>query len=405
MGLSATLDPSGAAIAFAIREDADFGRVLCELLRVRQGRYGVPRVVATDRSEPRAVKLSIIIDKHGQGVAPQTDADAAAAELSTINRLLGKPCSIAVKDDSLTLGITLRTLPSPGSENPSNVDTRPVVRDGVLLARLEIVCEPYAYGSVQTLVNVTPTALPAQIDLAAMSSEYESPLSWSLVLAGMTQLHLGLLEEQYAAWTGWLLDANALTWTGGASAADAAAAGGAAWKITTALASKTASIPVTDFPQGEYALLVRARVTSGIGTLWSSSIHADADEGQTVASSAYKWYDLGRIVCPTKRTISPGSASVTLTADATTGDVLVDRIAFVRTSAGYVAYDGPGVNRLDCDGEHTYAGGLVDYRYTKGGVLYPSRGKLCAIVEKDGSAASYSPTVTIAAETRHNLWR
>ncbi len=389
-------DGSSPIILHLRRDGFDLGNLTQELTYIGAHRWDARRVLTSKRSRD-VITLPIKI----QGIAGSglTVVQDAKAQLTAITKALLRPATISFEIGSEP--IVFRTLPSDGPVVPPD----PEIWDGTIHATLKVRIEPYAYGSVQTPVNAAATTLPAQIDLSAMTGEYETPLSWSVVLAGMTQLYLGLLEEQYAAWTGWLLDADALSWTVGASATDAAAAGGAAWKITVAQDAGSAPIAVTEFPQGEYAFLVRARVTSGTGTLWSSSIHADADEGQTVSAAAYKWYDLGRIVLPTKRTISPGSASVTLTADATTGDVLVDRIAFVRTSAGYVAYDGPSVNRLDCDGEHTYAGGLVDYRYTKGGVLYALDGKLCAIVEKDGSAASYSPTVTISAETRHNLWR
>lgn len=383
----------GSPIILRLRRDGfDLGNLTQELTYIGAHRWDAKRVLATKRDRD-VITLPIKI----QGIADSglTAVQDAKAQLTAITRALLRPATISFEIGSEP--IVFRTLPSDGPVAPPD----PEIWDGTIHATLKVRVEPYAYGDVKTLLAAV-TTFPAAIDLSAMNGEYETPLSWSVVLAGMTQLYLGLLESEYADWTGWLLDANALSWTGGASAADAAAAGGAAWKITTVLASKTASIPVTDFPQGEYAFLVRAR---GLGMLWSSSIHDDADEGQTVASSTYKWYDLGRIVCPTKRTISPGSASASLTAEATTGDIWVDRIAFVRTAAGYVAYNGASVGRLDCDGEHTYADGIVNYAYIKGGVLYALGGKLCAIVEKAGEAASYSPTVTISAESRHNLWR
>ncbi len=402
MGLSVVLGSGSDTVTLHVREDADWGRVAQELVTVGQGSYGVPRVVTAHRGQARMISLPIVI-KEDAGSYPSA-ADAAAAKLSAINRLLARPSVITVQDSAQSQGVTIRTYPSPGAAVPTR---REFGRLGSLRPTLEIACEPYAYGVTQTLVNAAPTALPGIIDLAGMGGEYETPLVWTVSLADVTQLFLGLIEEEYDDWTGWLIDANDQSWVGGASAADANAYGGAAWKISNGNDAVT-NLVVTEFPEGEYALLVRARMTSGAGVLWDSTIHedeADDDDAAAVSSTAYKWLNLGRIVCPTRRTYGAGSATTQLTADATSGDLWIDRIAFLRTSAGYTEYDGPAADRFDCDGEHLYVDGAADYRYCKGGLLYALRGSLCGIVEKNGSAISYSPTLTLSAETRHDLWR
>ncbi len=404
MALSAILDPAGEAIAFAIRDDAAFGRVLAELVRIKQGRYGVPRVVAVDRSEPRTLRLPIIIDKHGQGVGATTDADLAAAELATIDRLLARSSSLYVKDAALSRGITLRTLPSPGSEVQSDPSARVVAGDGVLFATLEIVCEPYAYGSAQTLVGGIATALPALIDLSAMGGSYETPLSYSLALADMRQVFLGLIEEEYASWSGWLIDANDLAWDTGSSLSDANAAGGMA-RRSAAGGAMSAAIATSAFPRGEYAFLARLRVTSGSAEAYCNTLGSDEAVDLTLAD--WRWIKLGHIVCPTRRTLGAGSATTTITIDAGSGAYAwCDRIAFVRSQAGYLEYDGPAIDAFAGDGEHIYVDGLADYRHVLGGTLYALRGRLAAIVETDGkSGPALSPVLALSAESRHNLWR
>lgn len=395
MGLTATLD---GTITLVIRDDAGYGRMDADwggvestLRTIKQGLYGVPRLLAVDRSELRRLYLPIVL--RGD------DVDDVADQLDEINTALAKSTTLVVADGTATKSITFRTLPSPSAECP----TQRMFARGLLLPVLSINVEPYAYGDEVTLINAA-TALPAQIDLSAMTGSYETPLEVSFALSDMTQIICGLLEEEYASWTGWLVDANTLSWDSGGAAVDGNAAGGMAWKVTGGVRAG-AAINVTGFPRGEYALWIRARMTAGSADLWSSSI--GSSRAVTVSETAYAWHDLGRLICPTRHTYGAGTATTSVFMNLTsTNDGWIDRIAFVRAAAGYLAYNGDACDSFAHDGEHAYVDGRTDYESVRGSALYAKRGKLCAIAETDGaSGASISPTVVVKATSRHGLWR
>jgi hypothetical protein len=396
MGVTAYLDAT-ELLELHVAEDADFGNLLQQVSIIPQGAYGRPRVTMARRSETRTMQLPIVIDAEGEGEDGDTDADVAAATLSAVTRLLAKPCELYLLDSGQSQGVTIRTLPSPGPKVPT---TRAFGNLGLLRPTLEIVCESYAYGDVQTLVDEVATAFPGAVDLAAMEGEYETPLTWALVLPNMTQVFLGLLEEEYT-WTGWLLDANDLTWDTGANTGDGNAHGALARK-TVGGATMSVEVETAAFPRGEYAMLARCRMTSGAGVVSCGSIGTDV----ALTSMVYKWLNLGRIVCPTRRVNGAGSAPALIELDPTlTADMWCDQVAFVRASAGYAEYDGVAMDSLSSDGEHIYVDGRVDYRYCEGGVLYPLRGHLHGIVEVNGYGSSFSPLTTLSCESRHNLWR
>lgn len=387
MGLVVTL---GSSLSLAVREDADFGRVSADLKLATGGHYGTPRVLSVDRSEMRTLKLPVVIRGSGW--------DEVAAKVEAINTALARANVLTVKDSAGTNTVTFRTLPSPGIE----VDAKRSASWGVLTADLEVNVEPYALGAQQTLRNAA-TTLPGTIDLSAMQGSYEAPLEVAVTLADMTQVVLGLLEEPYSAWTGWLIDANDLSWDTGGNASDGNAAGGVARKATNG-AKMGAAVNVTGFPRGEYALWIRARMSSGTALLWSSTIGSAA--AVTVSNTAYRWHYLGRLVCPTRHTYGSGTATTSVFIDpADTADAWLDRIAFVRASAGYLAYDGPACDSFAHDGQHAYVDGRTDYENVRGSALYALRGKLCALVERNGGSASWNPTVTVKAVPRTSLWR
>jgi hypothetical protein len=386
------------SIQLRYRRETDFGRLAAELALAKGGHYGVPRALSIDRSEPRTLRIPIVLE--GAATAGKTASKEIAEQLEAIETALGAPSTLQLYDSEPDgVNVTLRTLPSSGAA----VERPAMVAGGLCLATLEVVCEPYAYSATQTLLSAA-AALPGTIDLSAMQGSYETPLEVSFALANMTQVVLGLLEEPYADWSGWLGDANDLSWDSGVAAADGNAAGGQARK-TAAGERMGAAIPVTSFPRGEYALWVRARMTSGSALLWSSSI--GSDKALTVVNTAYRWHYLGRLICPTRHTYGAGTATTSLFIDPEgTADAWIDRYAFVRAAAGYRAYDGPACDGFADDGQHAYVDGRTDYQHVRGSSLYARRGKLCGLVETNGaSGPSLSPTVVVKATPRTNLWR
>ncbi len=386
------------SIQLRYRRETDFGRLAAELALAKAGHYGVPRALSIDRSEPRTLRIPIVLE--GAATAGMTAAKAIAAQLEAIETALAAPSTLQLYDSEPDgVNVTLRTLPSGGAA----IERPAMAANGLCLATLEIVCEPYAYSASQTLLS-SATALPGAIDLSAMQGSYETPLEVSFALSNMTQVILGLLEEPYADWADWLGDANELTWDSGVAAADGNAAGGQARK-SSAGARMGAAIPVTSFPRGEYALWVRARMTSGTALLWSSSI--GSDKAVSVANTAYRWHNLGRLICPTRHTYGAGTATTSLFIDPEgSADAWLDRYAFVRAAAGYLAYDGDACDSIAHDGQHAYVDGRTDYESIRGSGLYALRGKLCALVETNGaSGPSLSPTVVVKATPRTNLWR
>jgi len=394
MGLTVTLDPTDANVSLHVREDADWGVVPSELQDIRQGGHRLPRVAGVDRCEVRVLRLPVVID--------EDDADDVSDVLTDINKALGKQTTLVVQDSEASNSVTFRTYPSPGVDTPT---TRQMGLSGLVEPVLSVNVEPYTYGTTETLVDEVVTSLPAETSLAPQSGEYETPLEWEFALSNMTQLFLAVMPPEFGAWAYWLRDANDYTWSGADHQADAAAAGGVAERANNGAAIESAQ-PVTNAPQGEYACLVRARMVSGEGLLWCSQCGAGEDDALTIENTSYEWHDLGRLVLPTRRLYGSGTATATIHADPSgSADMLVDQLAFLRVNSGFFKYDGPACDNLASDGEHVYVDGKVNYRYCQGSILHALGGRLQAIVEVDGSAATYSPTMTLAAEPRHNLWR
>jgi hypothetical protein len=249
-----------------------------------------------------------------------------------------------------------------------------------------------------------------------MLGDVAAPLEVTLQSNGVNKLHsayLGLLPAD-CAWTGYVAEAESLSWAGGTPAAGpAAAAHGGASEKNSAATDASASVADTDVPEGSYLALARALMENGADT---GTLSAGGLAAVTFAGTTWALQELGELRLPSLRVRGGAASALPVTmksSSAVAGHaVAADYYGLCPLSHGFVCWHhatpGSTVDRLHVGYDGTvYLEDVASYAAvtSDGPLIAHPRGKLVVFAEDGAGAVASEPlTVTLKVVPRHLLW-
>ncbi len=412
MSFSATL--GGTALTILTDPEPGFANLVRDLVVAMGARGDLPRYVGPNPPTSRTIPLRVNL------TAADGSKDGAIAAVSAINIILSGPTQLVVQPGGASNSITFNVF---GGSAALIANGALFEGASVALCDLALVCEPYAYGPLTTLYTAQALTTPGYLDLTAMVGEYPAPLMITLQ-STTTELHscyVGLLAA--AAWSGFLVEAESLTWTGGTAAAGSTThAHGPASRKNTNTVAAIAPIDVTAFPAGAYMVLVRAMMENAAdsGTITIGRDAAIAEQyGSTVTVpgvTTWAFYEAGVVVLPNRTVRASATSSLYVSmasSSAVAGHAVeLDYVCFVPLSLGNLiwhhAVAASHCNRLYLDGTGAlYVEDAVNPQYATGSSPLKARTGRLVIAAEDPSGATAGQTmnVTVAYYPRYSLWR
>jgi hypothetical protein len=232
---------------------------------------GVPNVewqaadgIQYDVNDDALVDAYFRIRIHGDD-AEDLDARIAAWRAQVPHPLNG------VSENTFTYGLPGRTSVVTGTVLYSKVAvpsiTHLYVAGDQAVLELHLTRRPHLTTPAQLIHDATGLDSPALASLAAMTTEYETPLALGLTAPGadLQRLYAAIVPSGLTIADLVLHAVTDLTWSAGAAAAEVAGypdgVGNTCWR-TNALAGAYTDIADTDFAPGEYIVLLNAKGTT-----------------------------------------------------------------------------------------------------------------------------------------------
>jgi hypothetical protein len=376
----------------------DFGR-LSQLLDFGQGaRADLPRLASIATNEPRTFGFTAFVSAASK--------DALNVLISTINKELAVANTATLKSSNATNSVTLRTFPSGG------VTISGDIQDGYEVAnwtrcKVELKCEPFAYGAEETVTADVTT--PGYLDISALSGEYPGPLQQTIARKTSPQEIAGLwVGKVIGSCTTHLIEAADLTWANAAADAVDATAVGGYYVTASGATTMTTDIDTADYPAGTYLPLVKMKVIADLG----GTVYIDSATGPwtvTIADDAttWLWYPLSEICLPYSQVKSGASNMPLAVACAEAAHLAICGIALVPVSEGFCSWQGTAGDTVifDTDGM-VYVENAPDLPNASGAPIRANSGNLF-IVANDNAGVLPAMVVTPIVQTfpRFNLYQ
>jgi hypothetical protein len=400
----------GGSIAVVLRaSDAKLSDVAHNLLVTRGHRSGVPRVLAVDRNEPRELAGSLFIDGSSK--------DNAIAQLAAINALLRDGTTLALQSRDATYAITLNVLPSAASiPQLGNIAFE---NDHAGWVPCRLTCEPYAYGSEQTIVSASSITAPCIVDTSAVKGDFPTPLQISLSTSGahMHAVYIGTVTDASADIDDYLYECEDLTWSGGTASDYSSANAHDGYAEQNTAVSSGASAPLTDttLTAATYILLGRTTQSGAGGAEYYIQTPGSDIIGSLVrATAGWVLSRFGTARLPALGYRTGGSSYHSLNFYPTAAITAYwDYVAYVPTNRGWAYYHpaaGATVESkltLDYDGIWYDSNDRATMVSGRSGGLRAAPGDRLLIVAHDADSTT-TPTLTITctvkAKPRYALW-
>lgn len=306
-----------------------------ELKRVRTSTYlrdgsNIPATAYDDR----VLTIEVLVEA--------ANRDTLGTQLQTLGRELDRKNNILkYQEDSATNPVFFRTYRSP---NYKILERSPGTSTPVWVKlRLEILCEPFAYGLEETNTATTnrnpASGLHFEIAAADAKGDVATPLY--LKAGGTTTLNQSVLcVRRHGTPATYYVQCESMSGVLGASSADANSSGGNVWLVNadpggvvelswSNFPSPTQSASSDDDYRGVYRVFLRCKVSAGTFTVAMDTPYASALTAVSVTSTNFRLHDLGLITIPPgSDPIYDGYTNTALSVRTITSlDFIVDRTA------------------------------------------------------------------------------
>jgi hypothetical protein len=376
-------------------DDLELESLIWEAGLVANSRGDVPRMGRYQSPSERIIPWPVI--RPCETGEDQGDIDAW---VEGINAELAKPNVLVITS---TTGTSATFLTFPSRPLPPRTDMRYRFA-GIYWATAEITVEPYALGATATITSAD-LETPGSVDLSAMTGTYPAPLTVSVdpgatTAAEMHSVYLALCPD--AAWTGYLVEATAVT--GWEDEVADAGLGVNVVRFASGAGDDAGTVDVSAFPASAYLVLARVKVDAG-GTLTASTEFTD---DVTCVETHWEWLPLGEVALPTKRVRGSATCSLTLTGSAATAAGYCHRLCFLPLRWGFVSYHhltsaSDSISALRAEWEDVYVEDVVDFEHILGGGLKCKGGQLIVLTEEaTGDALHHHADVAVSYRPRRN---
>lgn len=391
-------------VSFTMTDGGDFGRVVQSLDFGKTARADVPRLAVVRGDVPRTFSFPALIDADTK--------DEAIQAVRAANRALSVTNTLIVQSANATSPVTFRTYPS------GSVEQLPANEWEIAnwqFVQVTITVEPYAYGDLIT--DAHSITAPGTISLDAMGGDYAAPLAAEIEIVdvGETLHAVYLALNEQPGWDGWITAASGLTWTNMSAAVGDASAYGGYHKYTTGTDRAVTQFDVTDVPDGDYLVLVRAKM----GGASAGTIDIDSAARWTVTVPAtgttWRYYEVGDLSLP--YTIVRGAATslmpIGLTSSSGSNHLYVDQIVLLPYRAGYQSWHA-ATDSTDTDHDAVYFAedgavyldDVCDLADATGAPIHSRAGELIVLCDEQGGDTDHTHlTATLTQTPRYSLWR
>jgi len=254
---------------------------------------------------------------------------------------------------------------------------------------LVILREPWVYSALDALYTDESLAVPAVLDLSAITGNAAAPLDLLLTAdsADLHQVIAGVYPDESAVITKFIREAHVLSWSGGAAGTMGAGwpngSGNTVWK-TNSLTGVHAHVDVTDFEPGSYMVFANATRDSScapatVWTLYTAPVN--------ISSTALRREYVGTISLPCDVVHGSGASTLELSfAGDGTDYAYLNTIEFIPASWGLVGWHGAAA------GDHAHALRFAD------GLVYADDIASLGSRVKDAGLIGWQGTLVITGE-------